>query len=514
MSRSRRFLGGLAFTYGYQALVMITGLWLTPFLLRRIGQHDYGLWLAGTQLLAYLGLTDLGVVALLPQQTAYATGRSGGAESAADLPVLVGQTVRLVLYQLPIVIALAAALWFSILAKEGELRGPLMIVLAGFILLFPLRILPALLQGLQDLSFTGRMQILNWVLGTAAMVLMVLAGWNLYALASSWVIGQAAMMPVFLYRLLTRFPGVLPRRPARLTWECARRQLGNGFWVSVAQIAQALMTNTDLLIIGRLLGPAAVVPYACTGKLASVLANQAQILMQTATPGLCELKAGESRQRLFQAILGLNQGILALSGLICVVILVNRWFVGWWVTAGQYGGALLTFAILANILVTHWDTVAAYSVFCLGRQRRIAVTNLGNGIVTAGGAYALAMLIGPIGVPLGSMAGTCLVGLPLNLSVIARDTGNTLHGLTAAMIGSFSWRFAVPGAVALLAGIRWSPATFAAAATAATGISILYALLILPGILRSPLEPYLRPWLDSFRRRYRMAGFEKVSQSA
>jgi len=46
------------------------------FLLHRIGQHDYGLWLVGAQLLGYLGLMDFGIVALLPRATASAAARA------------------------------------------------------------------------------------------------------------------------------------------------------------------------------------------------------------------------------------------------------------------------------------------------------------------------------------------------------------------------------------------------------------------------------------------------------
>ena len=59
-------------------------------------------------------------------------------------------------------------------------------------------------------------------------------------------------------------------------------------WISVSQIAQVLLNGTDLLIIAGLLGPTAVVPYACTGKLVSLLANQAQLFMQMALPALSE----------------------------------------------------------------------------------------------------------------------------------------------------------------------------------------------------------------------------------
>jgi O-antigen/teichoic acid export membrane protein len=295
----------------------------------------------------------------------------------------------------------------------------------------------------------------------------------------------------------------MPNRLPALAWESTRTHLTKGFWISVAQVAQVLMANTDLLIIGRLLGPSAVVPYACTGKLAGILANQAQMLMQTATPGLCELKTAESQNRLFQAILGLNHAILAFSGLIfCLIVPINRWFVSWWVTSGQYGGGLLTVAILTNMLFVHWDTVAAYSVFCLGRQRRIALTNLGNGLATAGGTFVLTTFLGPVGAPLGSMIGTCLIGLPLNLSIIAKDTGVTLPRLIAAMIGGFTFRFAAIAATVLLVATRWSPKTFAEAMAAMSLVSIAYILLMLPGVMRSPLGDYARPLLNSALGRY------------
>src|SRR5882762_4664972 len=97
MSRTRRFLSGLSLGYANQVLLVVVGLWLTPFLLHRIGQHDYGLWLVGAQLLAYLSLMDFGIVGLLPRATAYALGRSGGVVEAKDLPEIIGQTIWLVL---------------------------------------------------------------------------------------------------------------------------------------------------------------------------------------------------------------------------------------------------------------------------------------------------------------------------------------------------------------------------------------------------------------------------------
>ena len=506
MSRSSRFLSGLAPNYGYQVLLVLTGIWLTPFFLRHIGQHDYGLWLVGTQLLTYLTLTDFGVVALLPLEAAYATGRAGGRDATAALSSLVGQTLRVVFYQLPVVAVVAFAMWFSIPEAWTPLRGPLAVILVGFVVAFPLRIFPALLSGLQDLAFTSRMTILGWGLSTIGTVGMVLRGWNLYALAIGWVLFQLALAPLYVHRLLTRYPGTLPTQLPTLEWAHTRQQLGKGFWISVAQVAQLLMSNSDVIVLARILGPAAVVPYACTGKLASVLANQAQILMHTATPGLCELKTGESRQKLFQVMVALNHGILSFSGLVfCVVLLVNQWFVGWWVTGKFYGGLLLTVAIVLNMLFRHWNTTAAYSVFCFGHQRRISLTNLADGVFTTASALILTGLLGPIGVPLGSVMGACLVSLPLNLRLISRDTDVTVAHLISAMVKNWSWRFAGMSAVTLGIAIQWSPASLWQAGAAAAGITTVYLLVVLPDVMRSPLGDYIRPLAMSFRNKYAVA---------
>lgn len=502
-SRSRRFLGGLLMTYGYQGLILFVGIWLTPFYLRRIGNHDYGLWLVGTQLLNYLGLTDFGVVELLPQELAYATGRAGGADKAKDLSAVVGQTARLVLYQLPVVVAIAVAMYFTIPAEWQLLRGPLALVLVGFVAAFPLRVLPALLQGLQDLTFAAGIGIASWAFSTAATVWMVYSGWSLFALASGWLISQLLFTPVIFYRIWKKFPQAIPRRMPTFDREKTRTQLGKGMWIFVSQVATLLMGQTDLLIVARLLGPAAVVPYACTCKLIAVLANQAQILMQTAIPGMCEVKSGETKERIFHVLISLTHGILFLSGLIVsAVLLINHWFVDWWVTARQYGGMTLTLAFMTTVVVRHWTTTTAYTVFCFGHQRRISLTNLVDGFVSAGVCFVLTLLFGLPGAAVGSAVGACLVSLPMNLRVIASDTGVTVRHLIVATLGNWIWRFGLLLGVLIWIAGKWSPHNLVEAILTCLATAAVYCALMLPSVFRSPLGSYLRPLLEPVRLKY------------
>src|SRR5258707_5522130 len=184
MSRTERFVGGISLAYTNQALTALVGLLLTPFLLFRIGQHDYGLWLVGTQIMFYLGLLDLGVVALLPRETALATGRAKNIGEASDLPLIIGQTVRMVILQMPLVALAAIVAWLLTPVEWQGLRNPIGVILLAFVLTFPLRIFGAVLQGLQDFSFLGKTNIVAYLASTALTVGLVLAGFGFYSLAT------------------------------------------------------------------------------------------------------------------------------------------------------------------------------------------------------------------------------------------------------------------------------------------------------------------------------------------
>lgn len=501
MSRTRRFLGGLTIGYANQQLVMLVGLWLTAFLLRTLGSRDYGFWLVATQVLGYLMLADLGIVALLPRETAYATGRAGGSHRTPDLPALLAHTARLVVWQLPLVALAAVVVWAALPAEWRPLRGPLALMLAVFVATFPLRVFQGVLQGLQDLTFLGAAQMGSWFVSTGTTIALALAGFGLYALSVGWAVAQLALAGICWQRLRTRYPHILPSRIPPLSWVRGRAYLSKSIWVSVSQVAQVFLNGSDVLIIGKLLGPAAAVPYFCTGKLIGVLANQPQMLMQAAGPALSELRTGETRDRVHRVCTALTEAMLMASGAVaCVVVATNEGFVRWWVGAGQYGGFALSNVLVLLMLLRHWNTTAVYSIFAFGREKRISITTLADGLLTIGTALFLIPRMGVIGAPLGSLVGVVLVSLPANLTALARETGEAPLRLAGRLRG-WLWRFLLTVALASVAAPLLTSGKLILLAVGAAGIAAIYASLMLPLALREPLGPYVRPRLDALRVR-------------
>ena len=501
-SRLRRFVGGLGLGYVHTVLTVAVGLWLTPFLLRHLGSHDYGLWLLGAQVLVYLALMDVGIVQLVPRDVAVAAGRANGDYS--EMQAIVGQTARLVLWQV-IPVALAGMLVVWLLPHEwAPLRWPMAIVVLTFVITFPLRIFSAILQGLQDLAFLGGVQLAGWAAGAIVTVLGMVGGLGLYSLSLGWVVTQVVSITATWRRVFTVHSYALPAEWPSLAFGAAKRQLGNGAWISVNQIAQVLLGGTDLVVIGKLLGPEAVVPYACTGKLLTMLANQPQMFMQMALPALSELRTAATRERLFDVSRSMAQVMLLASGaIVSVVLAVNGPFVTWWVGEARFAGVGLTALLLLAMLVRHLNLTLVYTLFCFGYERRLALTSVADGVIGLLAMLVLVPVFGLYGAVLGSLGSLCLVSVPANLVALAREEGGSPAAFLRPLAPWLKRCVAVIGGVAVVNAL-WSMHSLWTFVPVAAAVGLAYAAVMLPVIQTPPLGPMLaarlRPWLSRMPR--------------
>jgi len=494
--RLRRLVGGLGLGYLHTTVVVVVGLWLTPFLLGHLGEKHYGLWLLAAQAVFYLGLLDVGIVALVPRDLAMAAGRAHGGE-VGPLRAITGRALHLACWQAAFVAAAGALLAVLLPAEWTPLRGPLAALTVAFTLVFPCRVFPAALQGLQDLPRLGAIQIVGWTLGSVATVVGIYAGLGLYSLAIAWAVNQVFVAAATWQRLVRAFPGVIPSRLPRLSPREIRLHFGRGGWLSLDQIAQVLLAGTDLVVIGHLLGPEAVVPYACTGRLVLLLARQPQMLMQMALPALSQLRTSSTRERLVEVSGAMSLVMLLGTGAVAVVVLaVNESFVGWWVGGARFGGTTLTALLLASMVMRHVNLTLVYRLYCLGHDRRNAVTLVADGLCGTATMLALVPLLGAQGAALGMLAGTCLVSIPSNLVALGHEGGSSVRDL-AAPLRPWLFRF-VPLVVvvgALSGSLRVQGVAGLALLTA--GVLLTYAVVMMP-VLWSPfLRDLFLPGIES-----------------
>lgn len=495
MSRTARFLTGVRFGYVTQVLTTAVGLWLTPFLLRHLGTVEYGLWLTISQILSYLLLLDVGIIAMVPREVARATGRTEGRATPRAVGDEVGRALFIVMLQLPIIALAAWATWRFLPAQWDGARGALGAVLLIFVLCYPFRLSSAVLEGLQDFRATGRIQLATWVAQVIVSVVLVARGAGLEALVWGWGVQQVASALLLAGYLWRRHRAALPAASPRMGRAMIRQRFARGGWISMGQVATVLESGTDLLIIAQLLGPAAVVPYDITRKLIVVLQNQPQLLMHVATPALSQLRASGDRARLARVVGALGLGLLWVSGAVTfVVTLLNQAFIAWWVGPERFGGQALTVTLLVAMFARHSTVATSYANFSLGRERDVAIISLTTGVVSVLAGAVLVRLVGPIGAPFGALIGLLFVSGPMGLRILAQELRETPMAMLRPLLPLVARVAALVAAAALVARV-WTPRGFLLLAATGAVAGAVYLLVMIPVVLRSSLAYWVVPRL-------------------
>jgi O-antigen/teichoic acid export membrane protein len=494
MSRTSRVLASASLGYVHMVVAMLVGFWFTPFLLRHVGQHDFGLWAVAAPTVSYVSLIDFGVVSLLQREVAFALGAAeGDLQKAKGLSEAVGKTLRLVLYQLP-VLCVAGVLVLSFMpASWSDLRYPLAIVLLATMVNFPFRVNHAVLVGLQDTAFLAKLGLAVWLIGTVVNGVVVWLGGGLYGLAISSVAQHAVTITTCYLRVRGRYAIALPKGVPPVSKDEAIAKLTSGFWITISQVAGLLLLASDVVVIAAVRGPDAVTPYTITDKLITILGNTPLFVLASAQPVLSELRTGSSRGRLTEVCSALTLAVLSAGGVIGIVVLaVNGGFIGWWIGPQFFAGSLVTALLVASMVLNHWMSVSSSTLFSFGYEKRSSISTVACGVATLAGTVVFTRLWGLAGAPLASVLALIIVGLPANLKAIARATGASSRDLVFAIV-PWAWRFALLGWLAVESARRWPPATLVTLAARCVAAALAYGVFMLPVLRRPPLDVYVRP---------------------
>ena len=391
-------------------------------------------------------------------------------------------------------IALAALVLFLLRpAHDAALRGPVGLILAVFVISYPLRVFPAVLQGLQDLKFLGQLRLTLWGISTALVVVMLLLGARFYALACGWCLQQMGHDLVAFIRLRRSRPDLLSaevwRRAGPIRW----RWFARGFWVNVNQSRHRVVGGSDLLIVGRAISAATVVVYSSTNKLIAVLQNQPQILASVALPGLSHMKTSESRERILTGhhFAHASHAAAGRRASSCVILAVNQQFVTWWLGAHFFGGMQLTVILLLTFLLRQADYTLAVTLFAFGHEKLLSIKALVDGAVSVAIAILLVRHWGMAGVAFGFLCGAAFVSLPADVYLLARTLQVSVRGVDRPYL-PYLWRFAVVGCVALAVRNWFGAPDLLHLAISTSIVGVVYLLLVLPYVWSTPLRGYIQ----------------------
>jgi O-antigen/teichoic acid export membrane protein len=502
LSRTRR--AGITAVFGYLqfALALVSGIAMVPFVLRSVGAESYGVWLAFGELLAYSSMVDLGVVGVLPWMIAESDGRGDRAHMRTLLAgALVFSAAAAVLFAALALLLLHFAPGMADLtpAQRAGVAGPVLLLIAGMGIGFPLRAFYATVIGLQDVVFVGAMSIAQLALGISLTLGLLLGGFGLYALAAAAAVPGLLAGVVCLARLRKLAPDLL-RGWSLPPWRELRAMTAQGLGGWSSGLGWRMVAASDSMVILAVAGPQAAVVYAMTLKLGAVGMQMSWQLPDSGLVGLAQLK-GEGRPERVREItvVLLRLTLLASGGVACAVLAFNPAFVRLWVGPSQFGGLALN-ALLAGVILAHSLGHGLFTISAtLGTRVQAGWASLAQGAVNLGAAFALGSFFGLEGVAAAALVSTALVAYPAGAWMVRKTTGMRQRDLWRDALGPWLVRglplLALGAAVGSLAErvSPWLPLALAPA------LAALYLWTMRPLFAGMPLPTRVRSLLARVR---------------
>jgi O-antigen/teichoic acid export membrane protein len=254
--QGKYFIRNVLWSWSGVLFSLTSGLLLTPFVIHRLGDEQYGIWALVFSLIDYFSLADFGFRSAVLKYSAHyrATGEMERLEELIATGLVYFSAAAVLVLTAAIVVARHLTLLFPHIAPRDlePFRFLTIAVGVGFALGTVFNTATAVLEGYQRFDITSRIVIVNNGIRVAGCFTVLALGFGLRAMGLCVLAGQALGYAI-TWRVLRR---VLPGRsfaPLKASLRMARRMLGYGIHSFLANTSLMVLNQDAPVLIGHFL---------------------------------------------------------------------------------------------------------------------------------------------------------------------------------------------------------------------------------------------------------------------
>jgi O-antigen/teichoic acid export membrane protein len=407
-------------TWGSLFTHLAVGFFLSPYILHRLGDEAFGVWILIVSVTGYYSLLDLGIRQSVVRYVAKfaANGDDDQLHRFVNTCLFTYAVIAVIALLATGICAWYLPAWFRIpLGLHHTARMLVLLVGTGAALNFPLSVLAGILSGLQDFVRPHGAQIGVSLLRGFCVLMILHWGGGLLALACVTVglglLGNALLiffLPATLH-LQWRWRFVDPQ-----SW---RAMIGYSSAAFLVIVAEKLRFQSDAVVIGTFLSSTAITYFAIGSKLVEYSTAAVQGMSQIFTPMSSQFEAtGDLRRLRAVFVMGNRACALVIFPICLVLVILGKPIIMTWVGA-KY---LASYSILLVLLLPKTLYLAQASsvkiLLGVGKHQRLATVLLMEGGANLILSAILVRPLGIMGVALGTalpLLGTSLIFLPRHL---------------------------------------------------------------------------------------------------
>jgi O-antigen/teichoic acid export membrane protein len=317
------------------AVNVVTGLIVSPYILHKLGDEAFGLWVLVFAITGYYGLFDFGIRSSVIRYVARfrAIGEHEELNRLVNTTLFSYSCIGFVLLTITALASLFVGSIFRVQPEFVRTARILFIMVGGSLSLgFPLAVFGGMLEGLQKFYLLNLINIVNTLLRALLVILVLNRGYGLLAVAA-----VTAIFPII--NGLVNAWNALRLTQVHLSLRYVSRQtfreiVSYSSGVFLISFATKLRFKTDAMIIGTFLSSSAVAYFAIGSRLVDYATDTVSSLAQIFVPMSSHSQArGDIRQLRKMFVAGNRGCALIIFPITAIFLILGKSLIEVWMGA-------------------------------------------------------------------------------------------------------------------------------------------------------------------------------------
>jgi O-antigen/teichoic acid export membrane protein len=420
--RARHIARNVLFNWLGTIVTMAVGFFLAPFILHRLGNLAYGVWVLAMSVGAYLQLLDLGMQSSVLRFVS--KGHTQGDHQGASEAVSAALWLRLQISALAIVLSIGLAAIFPVVFKvpaelASDARKAILLIGINSAIIMSIGVVAGVLSALNRYDLQNYVMLAQMALRVICVVAVLRTGHGIVAIALCDLFTTlfANLLLIWVARRLYPELQIQIKKPKR---ETLRKLWSYSWYVFLTTVAVQLVYQSDNLVVGAFILPAstameAVTFYAIANSLCRYATQVVESMGKTFVPAASTYEAAGDSASLLNLYKNGTRATMFISLPILVTLIIRgSSFIGLWMGPqyAQKSGTVLIILVSA-LFFSYANRTASSIAFGIEKHKTMAIWAIGEGIANLVLSIVLVHWYGIYGVAIGTLIPSLIVQVGL-----------------------------------------------------------------------------------------------------
>jgi O-antigen/teichoic acid export membrane protein len=399
------------------AATLAVGFFLAPFVVHRLGNIAYGVWVLAISAVNYLALLDLGLAGSIVRYVSkgYATNNHDEASEVFSGIAWVRFQISALVLLLSGCLSVLFPYFFRVpasLAREAQ-EAVLIVGLANAVYM-AVGMYSSVLSALNRYDLRACITLFQLTVRVVGVVLVLRAGYGIVAVASCELLAATVGNGLLMLAARRVYPKLTLRlvKPRR---ETLRKVWSYSMYAFLLTIAGQFIYQTDNLVVGAFVSASAVTFYSIGNSLCRYTQQLIYSMTSTFNPAASTYESAGDTTRLQALYYNGTRGALVIALPIVITFLVRgESFIAVWMGPqySQTSGTVLAILAVA-LLFTLSNSTAAAIAWGVEKHKTVAMWAVPEAIANFTLSIVLAHKIGIYGVAIGTLVPSLVIQLIL-----------------------------------------------------------------------------------------------------